>query len=148
MRVVIAAVSVFLIAAPALSQPAAAPAGTNTDARALGPRMPKAAYNPFSVASWASLDEPQGSSIRAESQMDLAAREDRNYIEVFGRKKGPDVGWHPRVDGDSPAWSDAAIPGTIPIGPPTSCGGEAYRTVGGQPATGADMVGALGGGRC
>ena len=75
--------------------------------------------------------------------MNLEAREDRNYIEVFGRKKGPEIPLARRVDGGAPAWSDAAVPRELPLSNPTSCSGEAYQTIGGQAATGADMIGAL-----
>ncbi len=139
MRLSFVLVALMILGAPAQAQPAPA----DSAPKPLGPRAPKPAYNPFSVASWASLDEPQGSSIRTQAQMDLAAREDRNYIEVFGRKKGPELPLAQRVDGGAPAWSDAAVPRELPLSNPTSCSGEAYQTIGGQAATGADMIGAL-----
>jgi hypothetical protein len=40
------------------------------------------------------------------------------------------------------------MPHDLPIGPASSCSSGAYRTIGGQPATGMDLVGGLGGGRC
>ena len=134
------AAGMLLLAMPQLhAQPVAPP-----PARILGPRAPKPAFNPFAVATWASLDEPQASVIRSPSQMDLAAREDREYIQVFGRKKNaPEMPLARRVDGGAPAWSDAATPQELPLTNPTSCNGEAYQTIGGQPATGADMIGAL-----
>lgn len=136
------AAALLIVAAPAgLAQPSAAP--SRTAPKTLGPRAPKPAYNPFAVASWASLDEPQGSAIRTQAQMDLAAREDHNYIQVFGRKKGPEMPLAERVDGGAPAWSDAAVPQVLPLSNPTSCSNEAYQTIGGQAATGADMIGAL-----
>jgi hypothetical protein len=114
----------------------------------LGPRATPGA-NPFALAPWASLGG-SGSSIRDPSQsgMDLAAREsDATYIDVYGRKKTPTLGPRTRTDGDAPGWSEAAIPQELPLSNPTNCSNEAYSTVGGQAATGADMIGALGG-RC
>jgi hypothetical protein len=139
MRGIILAAALLVLAQPCSAQPGPADA----PAKPLGPRAPKPAYNPFAVASWASLDEPQSSSIRSQAQLDLAARESGNYIEVFGRKKGPDMPLARRIDGGAPAWSDAAVPRELPLSNPTSCSGEAYQTIGGQAATGADMIGAL-----
>jgi hypothetical protein len=139
MRALIAASALLILAMPAYAQQPPA----NAAPKPLGPRAPAAGGNPFALAPWASLDEPAGSSIRTQAQMDLAAREDRNYIEVFGRKKGPEMPLAQRIDGAAPAWSDAAVPQVLPLSNPTSCSGEAYQTIGGQAATGADMIGAL-----
>jgi hypothetical protein len=124
-------------AAPPKKTPAAKPRGTD---------------NPFASAlvPWFSLT-PEGSSlIRAAPQggYDLTAREDQTYITVFGKKKPVDPRSDREHDYSSPAWSDIGLPKDIPIGPPGSCSGGAYRTIGGQPATGADLMGGLGGGRC
>jgi hypothetical protein len=114
-----------------------------------GPRAPakKPDVSGFVVLPWLSF-EPAGSSlIRSQSQMDLAAREDQTYLTVFGRTQRPDVGPR-RPDVYAPQTSEAAIPWDIPVGPPSSCSNGAYNTVAGQAATGADLVGFLGGGRC
>jgi hypothetical protein len=132
-----------------LAAPVAHAQTTNGDAP-LGPRAaPRVNTNPFALAPWASLGS-SSSSIRDPSQsgMDLATREgDATFIDVYGRKKTPTLGPRTRTDGDSPAWSEAAIPQELPLSNPTNCSNEAYSTVGGQAATGADMIGALGG-RC
>jgi len=136
------ALALLLAVPPAQAQ---TPGGSG---QTLGPRAAPGA-NPFALAPWASLGGG-GSSIRDPSQsgMDLAAREsDATYIDVYGRKKTPTLGPRTRTDGDSPAWSEAAIPQELPLSNPTNCSNEAYSTVGGQAATGADMIGALGG-RC
>jgi hypothetical protein len=131
---------------------ALAPAAQLACAQSAGaPPGPRAApANPFVLAPWASLGT-SGSSIRDPSQpgLDLANRDvgDATYIDVYGRKKTPALGPRVRTDGDSPAWSEAAIPQELPLSNPTNCSNEAYSTVGGQAATGADMIGALGG-RC
>jgi hypothetical protein len=96
---------------------------------------------------WLSFDPVGASLIRSPTQMDLAAREEQTYITVFGRKQKPDVGPR-RPDEYTPLSSEAAIPENIPIGPPTGCSNGAYNTVAGQAATGGDLVGFLGGGRC
>jgi hypothetical protein len=131
-----------LLAGPAASAQDTA-ASSDSSTRPLGPRAPKPPPNPFAVASWASLEEP-ASSIRSPSQMDLAAREDRNYIQVYGHKKGHgEQPLYRRIDGGAPAWSEAAVPRELPLINPTNCSNEAYQTIGGQAATGADMIGAL-----
>ena len=141
MRLILAAAFIALCAAHAGAQTAASIPGT-TPPRPLGPRAPKAA-NPFAVENWVSLEPAQGSLIRGPGQMDLAARENREYIQVYGRKKTPDLGPRRRLDGDEPAWMDVATPRELPLSNPTSCSNEAYQTIAGQPATGADMIGAL-----
>jgi hypothetical protein len=96
------------------------------------PAPPKSSRpaNAFVLAPWASLS--QGPSLIRDparpDAVDLSAR---------------DFGTGRRVDGDEPGYSDAATPWTLPIVPPTNCGGSAYQTIGGQPGTGADMVGSL-----
>jgi hypothetical protein len=128
----------LLLAVPALAQ-TTAPA-QDAPPKMLGPRAPKPAYNPFAVASWASLDDPQGSLIRTPEQM---ARETDSYIEVYGRKKKFDKPLYRRIDGADPQWSEAATPRDLPLSNPTNCANESYQTIAGQPATGADMIGAL-----
>ncbi len=97
------------------------------------------------LAPWASLS--QGPSLIRDparpDAVDLSARDDETYVTVYARKKAPDFGTGRRVDGDEPGYSDAATPWTLPIVPPTNCGGSAYQTIGGQPGTGADLVGSL-----
>ena len=82
----------LLLAVPALAQ-TTAPA-QDAPPKMLGPRAPKPAYNPFAVASWASLDDPQGSLIRTPE-----------HIEVYGRKKKFDKPLYRRIDGADPQWS-------------------------------------------
>ena len=112
-----------------------------------------AADNPFAlnVVPWFSL-APQGSGLirqGPQGSMDLAARDDETYITVYGNKKKPVDPRSDRVhDFSAPSWSDIGLPKDIPVGPPGSCSSGAYRTIGGQPATGADLMGGLGGGRC
>jgi hypothetical protein len=112
-----------------------------------------AAENPFAqqVVPWFSL-APQGSSLirtREPGGLDMAAREDESDIMVYGRKK---QAVDPRTDREhdysAATWSDVGLPKDIPVGPPGSCSSGAYRTIGGQAATGADLMGGLGGGRC
>lgn len=124
-------------------------AGAQSAAPAGGPRAPAKRSDPsaFVVLPWLSF-EPTGSSlIRSHEQMDLAAREDQTYITVFGRKQKPDVGPR-RDDVYTPASSEASIPWDLPEQPPNSCSNGAYNTVAGQAATGGDLMGYLGGGRC
>jgi hypothetical protein len=124
-------------------------AGAQAPAPAAGLRAPKKHPDPsaFVVLPWLSF-EPTGSSlIRTREQMDLAAREDQTYITVFGRKQRPDVGPR-RDDVYTPTTSEAAIPWDLPEQPPNSCSNGAYNTVAGQAATGGDLMGYLGGGRC
>jgi hypothetical protein len=120
-------------------------AGAAAQPAPIAPKVPRAPDNAFVLAPWASLSQGQ-SLIRdpaRPSSMDLSAGEDETYVTVYARKKAPDFGTGRRVDGDEPGYSDAATPWTLPIVPPTSCGGSAYQTIGGQPGTGADMVGGL-----
>jgi hypothetical protein len=113
---------------------------------------PAPAENPFalSVVPWFSL-APQGSALirpGPQGSIDLAAREDETYITVAGKKKIVDPRPSTEHDYSAASWSDIAMPKEIPIGPPGSCAGGAYRTIGGQSANGADLMGGLGGGRC
>ena len=124
-------------------------AGAQPPAPAGGPRaqLKRADPSAFVVLPWLSF-EPTGSSlIRTHAQMDLAAREDQTYITVFGRKQKADVGPR-RDDVYTPLTSDASIPWNLPEQPPNSCSNGAYNTVAGQAATGGDLMGYLGGGRC
>ncbi|HTZ70880.1 MAG TPA: hypothetical protein VMB71_09545 [Acetobacteraceae bacterium] len=112
------------------------------------PAAHKGDLEDFQIVNWLSLT-PQDSLIRSSAgnaRMDLTAREDDStYVTVFGRKRRPDVG--PRAyTGYTSAGNDAAIPDTLPIMPPTTCHNLAYNTIGGQAATGSDMVGFLSGG--
>jgi hypothetical protein len=123
-----------------------------TPPRKTPPAKPRAADNPFAsqMVPWFSLT-PEGSSLIRSAPAggyDLTAREDQTYITVFGKKKAVDPRPSTEHDYSSPAWSDIGLPKDIPIGPPGSCSSGAYRTIGGQPATGADLMGGLGGGRC
>jgi hypothetical protein len=116
------------------------------------PVKPRAEDNPFAsqLVPWFSLT-PEGSSlIRAapEGGYDLTARDDQTYITVFGKKKAVDPRPDREHDYSAATWSDVGLPKDIPIGPPGGCSSGAYRTIGGQPATGADLMGGLGGGRC
>ena len=111
-----------------------------------------AAENPFAmqVVPWFSLAPPGATLIRPGPQgsLDLAAREDQTYITVFGKKKLVDPRTDREHDYSAATWSDVGLPKDIPIGPPGNCSSGAYRTIGGQAATGADLMGGLGGGRC
>lgn len=145
--------------------PAAAPALAQTPPASDGPAAPaaqeapprsrafKPKENPFAlqVVPWFSL-APQGAGlIRAPANsgaMDLAARDDDTYITVYGRKKTVDLHADREHDFSAPGWTDIAMPKELPIGSSGACSNQAYRTIGGQPATGADLMGGLGGGRC
>lgn len=113
----------------------------------MGPRATPPA-NPFEVSGWVTLDPVNRNLIRSPA-MDVEAKEDEGetHITVYGRKRRPDVGPR-RPGGYEPLDNTALVPRVIPIGPPSSCSRGAYETVAGQPATGNDLVGALGGGRC
>jgi hypothetical protein len=103
------------------------------------------------VVPWFSLT-PQGAGLirtpGTERGIDLATREDETYVTVYGHKKTVDLHADREHDFTAPGWSDLVMPRDIPIGPPSSCSSGAYRTIGGQPANGQDLVGGLGGGRC
>ena len=107
---------------------------------------------PLEIVPWFSL-EPQDSGLIRNAGgakgIDLSSRsEDDTNITVFGRKATVDLHADREHDYSAPGWSDITMPRDIPIGPPSSCSSGAYRTIGGQPANGADLVGGLGGGRC
>jgi hypothetical protein len=102
--------------------------------------------NDFSLQPWVSLS--QGPSLIRDpiTQTDITTHDsDDTYVTVYARKKhereGPGLGR--RVDGDEAGYSDAATPWDLPAAPPTHCGNSAYQNIGGQPGTGADMMGAL-----
>ncbi len=103
-------------------------------------------------APWFSLEPAGAGLIRAPGAarpLDLAARQqDDNNIIVYGRHKAVDPRSDREHDYSAPGWSDYVMPRDLPIGPASSCSSGAYRTIGGQPATGMDLVGGLGGGRC
>jgi hypothetical protein len=127
---------------PAADPPAARPHTAKTAAKESGA---------LQVIPWFSLT-PQGAGLirtpGTERGIDLAAREDDTYITVYGKKKTVDLHAGQEHDFTAPGWSELAMPRDIPIGPPSSCSSGAYRTIGGQPANGQDLVGGLGGGRC
>ncbi len=125
------------------------PLGASAQPAAGGPRAPaqKSDSSGFAVVPWLSFDPVGASLIRSPSQMDLTAREDQTNITVFGHKRKPDVAPR-RDDGYTPLNNAAAIPNDIPVLPSSSCSNGAYNTVAGQAATGSDLVGFLGGGRC
>ena len=109
-------------------------------------------FGPLEVVPWFSL-EPQDSGLIRNSGgakgIDMSSRnEDDSNITVYGRKKTVDLRTDREHDYSAPGWSDITMPRDIPIGPPSSCSSGAYRTIGGQPANGADLMGGLGGGRC
>jgi hypothetical protein len=146
-RIVLAAVLLFPALAPA--QPLA-----SADGSAPRPHAAKTAPKTnggLDVIPWFSL-APQGAGLirtpGTEKGIDLAARQDDTYITVYGRKKTVDLHADREHDFTAPSWSDMVMPREIPIGPPSSCSSGAYRTIGGQPANGQDLVGGLGGGRC
>ncbi len=121
-------------------------------AKAQAPRAPrKDVSGGLEVVPWFTLAPQDSSLIRKpgpQGGIDMAAREDEPFITVYGRKKVEDLHADRQHDFSAPAWSDIAMPKEIPIGPASSCSSGAYRTIGGQPATGMDLVGGLGGGRC
>jgi hypothetical protein len=129
-------------------------AATAAAAQTQPPRVPKSApqANAFEFAPWASLTPTNSGLIRAAPQntsLDFAPHEDQTFITVFGKKKGPEIGPRIRQDWEEPAgFTDVATPQNYGVGPAANCAGSSYRTIGGQAATGADMVGAMGGGRC
>jgi hypothetical protein len=133
-------------------------ANSGPDAPVAPPRRSKApkahpqdAFSALQVMPWFSLAPEGAGLIRAPSApnaMDLAARDDDTYITVYGKKKTGDLHADREHDFSAPGWSDYVMPKELPIGTPGSCSSGAYRTIGGQPATGADLVGGLGGGRC
>jgi hypothetical protein len=142
MRIIPRAGCLFiLVAFTGLAIPAAAQPPAATPA-AGGPRVPSPSG--FAVQPWVSLS--QGPSLIREPsdrQMDLAAREDETYVTVYAHKKAPELGAGRRIDGDEAGYSDAATPWDLPVAPPTNCSNSAYQTIGGQPANGADLMGAL-----
>jgi hypothetical protein len=101
----------------------------------------------FAVTNW--FDIPSGTNIAPDTglhtkKVDLAVREDPNNINVFEKKqKFEPRNWF-RMDVDEP-WNNAPSV-DMPVRQNSSCEGAAYDTVGGQPATGRDMIGALGAG--
>ena len=110
------------------------------------------ADNSLQLAPWFTLDPVGTGLIRAPGAarpLDLAARQqDDTNIIVYGRHKAVDPRSDREHDFSAPGWSDFVMPRNVPIGPASSCSSGAYRTIGGQPATGMDLVGGLGGGRC
>jgi hypothetical protein len=140
----------WLAATPAWAQspaPAAAPPHK--------PRAAKPAAAPhetgLDMVQWFSLT-PQGAGlIRSPGKdggIDMAARDDETYITVLAKKKVVDLHADREHDFSAPSWSDIAVPRDLGVEPPGSCSSGAYRTIGGQPATGNDLMGGLGGGRC
>ncbi len=127
---------------PTADQPAARPHATKTAEKETGA---------LQVIPWFSL-VPQGAGLirtpGAARGIDLATPQDDTYITVYGKKKTVDLHAGQEHDFTAPGWSELAVPRDIPIGPPSSCSSGAYRTIGGQPANGQDLVGGLGGGRC
>ena len=119
--------------------------------RAARPAKP-AAPSSLDLVPWFSLEQAGAGLIRAPGAgrpLDLAARqEDDTNIIVYGRHKAVDPRSDREHDFSAPGWSEIAMPRNVPIGPASSCSSGAYRTIGGQPATGMDLVGGLGGGRC
>jgi hypothetical protein len=145
----------LFVAHAAFAQPAPGPAAGAPPETSLAPRrVAKPAPKPSSsleVVPWFSLSPEGPSLIRtpgSRGAMDLAAREDQTYVTVYGHKKTVDLHADREHDYGAPSWSEIAMPRDIPIGPPGSCSSGAYRTIGGQPANGADLMGGLGGGRC
>jgi hypothetical protein len=106
----------------------------------------KAPANDFDVVDWLSLTPAGNSLIRDPKQaapVDLTARDDDANITVYGRKKHPDLSAPPPM-GYAPDTNEAAEPRDLRIVPPTGCNNAAYSDVGGQPANGSDLIGALG----
>ena len=133
-----------LVVHTAFAQPA--PSGP----RVARPAKPAATMS-LDLVPWFSL-EPAGTGLirtPGAHPLDLAARqEDDTNIIVYGRHKAVDPRSDREHDYSAPGWSDVEMPRNLPIGPASSCSSGAYRTIGGQPATGMDLVGGLGGGRC
>ena len=134
-------VGCLLLAPPLCAQSASSRAASSAKTNA-----------PLEVVPWFSL-EPQDSGLIRNTGgakgIDMSSRnEDDTNITVYGKKKTVDLRADREHDYSAPGWSDITMPRDIPIGPPSSCSSGAYRTIGGQPANGADLMGGLGGGRC
>jgi hypothetical protein len=140
----------WLAATPAWPQTPAPATPPPRKARAVKP-APAPHETGLEMVQWFSLT-PQGAGlIRApgkDAAIDMTARDDETYITVFGKKKVVDLHADREHDFSAPSWSDIAVPRDLPVGPPGNCSNGAYRTIGGQPATGNDLMGGLGGGRC
>jgi hypothetical protein len=140
----------WLAATPSWAQPPAPAPAPPHKARAAKPAAAPHASG-LEMVQWFSLT-PQGTGlIRSpgkDGSIDMAARDDETYITVLAKKKVVDLHADREHDFSAPSWSDIAVPRDLPVGPPGSCSSGAYRTIGGQPATGNDLMGGLGGGRC
>jgi hypothetical protein len=140
----------WLAATPAWAQSPAPEATPLHKPRAVKPAA-AAHDNGLDLVQWFSLT-PQGTGLirspAKDGAIDLAARDDETYITVLAKKKVVDLHADREHDFTAPSWSDIAVPRDLPVGPPGSCSSGAYRTIGGQPATGNDLMGGLGGGRC
>jgi hypothetical protein len=136
-----------VITLPAMGQ-APAPQ-SQLQAQSTKPPRAVAKQDPFAVTNW--FEIPSDSNLARSADLrgrkvDLIAKEDGNNINVYGRKqKFEPRNWF-RSDLDEP-WVSAAAPSVdMPVQQRSSCEGAAYDTVGGQPGTGRDMIGALGAG--
>jgi hypothetical protein len=130
----------------ALAQPAGDAPAVRTAPVKPGP-APKS--DPFAVTNWfeipAATNIAPGAELRGR-KLDFLAREDANNINVYGRKQKFEPRTWSREGLDEP-WVSAAAPSVdMPVRQNSSCEGAAYNTVGGQPGTGRDLIGALGAG--
>ncbi len=105
--------------------------------------------DPFSIANWFDL-APAGSGALAPSRsnaLDLGVRDDDpNSIFVFGKKRKIEPRLWQRQDLGNPLFIEAAGPRDRLLPPHTNCAGSAYNTIGGQAATGRDLMGVAGAG--
>jgi hypothetical protein len=141
----------LLTAGTADAQQADTQAGTpparaaKSQAAVKGPR-PAPKTDPFAVTNW--FEIPSGNNIAPESsirkKVDLAVREDPNNITVNEKKQKFEPRNWSRQDLDEPWLAAPSV--DMPVQQNSSCEGAAYDTVGGQPGTGRDMIGALGAG--
>ena len=110
-----------------------------------GPRA-----DPFDVVGWVDLAPQDAYLIRNGQKLDVTAREsdDTTSLTVYGPRRKPNLRPVAPDDDYTPLGNDAAIPRDVRYLPPTSCANSAYQTIGGQPATGQDLIGQLGSGGC
>ena len=131
----LAIVTLLLAHVPAIAAP---PATTKSAAPA----------NPFAIIAWAEISQhPLRASGIGEAHIDMRVHESEEDITVYGHKQRWDELPAPGTLLGEGGWSEASTPHDRPLLPPTSCSGSSYRTIGGQAATGQDLIG-YGAGRC
>ncbi len=130
--------SIFTLMLAPISAMATPPATTKSPAPA----------NPFAIIAWAELSQhPLRASGIGEAHIDMRVHENEEDITVYGHKQRWDELPAPGTLLGEGGWSEASTPHDRPLLPPTSCSGSSFRTIGGQAATGEDLIG-YGAGRC